>query len=300
MPDESKSEMPPPYSYEGFFWRQYGKDVVGWTVKTFWLRVGILLAVPVVLAFEQYRQAHTDWHTIRVTLGIYASVLALYMLGQLYVTGKQLHANLYAKLFKALVEKEEVQKEVDRLSWPDNRPILVFDSWGEVPHDDPRARFHEVTEYRKEREYFERGIFIKNRGGDAHEISVFPIELTTGVKTHGTYIARIDRESTGFAFISMDYAHNVKFSDDVETWELPKIMRQIEDRLNATRVEQLPLVIEVGARYRDANGAWYMSWCNVQYRRENTILFHHANQKSFGTEKPELPASGEQWNSEPT
>ena len=61
MPDESKSEMPPPYSYEGFFWRQYGKDVVGWTVKTFWLRVGILLAVPVVLAFEQYRQAHTDW-----------------------------------------------------------------------------------------------------------------------------------------------------------------------------------------------------------------------------------------------
>jgi len=290
MPDESKSETPPPYSYAALFWKSYWKDVRDWTLKTFWLRVGVLISVPVALALERYHQAHTDWHTIRVTLAIYAVVLAVYMLGQIYVTGNKLHAKLYGKFFESLVEKEKLQEEVDQLSWPDDRPILVFDSWGEVPHDDPRARFHEVTEYRKEREYFERGIFIKNRGGDAHEISVFPIELTAGVKTHGTYIARIDRESTGFAFISMDNAHNVKFSDDVETWELPKIMRQIEDKLNTARVEQLPLVIEVGARYRDANGAWYMSWCNVQYRREqNTILFHHANQKKFGSEKPELP-----------
>lgn len=294
MPSESKPETPPPYYYRKLFWRRYWKDVLGWTLKTFWLRIGILLAVPVVLAIQQYNRAHTDWHTIWATLAIYAAVLAVYMMGRLYFTGKKLHEHLYGDLFTALVDAEHLNAEIERLSWPDNRPILIFVSWGEAPHDDPRARFHEVSEYQKEREYFERGIFMLNRGGDAHEIEVFPIELTKGVNTSRSHVARIDGNSKGFAFINIDVHNNVRYSDDVEFWNLPKVMRAIEDRLNAARVEQTPLAAEVIARYRDANGAWYMSGCFIEYRRaQGKIIFGHTNQCKFGSKKPELPEVSE-------
>jgi hypothetical protein len=290
MTDEGKLETPPPGDYRKRFWRRYGKTVFDWTVKTFWLRVFVLFAVPAILAFQQYKQGHTDWHTIWVTMAIYAVILAIYMAVQLYFTAKKLDAGMYSLIFAAYQEKAELQAEIERLSWPEDRPILVFNSWGEVPHDDPRAQFHEVTEYRKEREYWQRGVFIQNRGkGDAYEVEVFPIELTDNVKTIQSYVARIDMESKGFAFISMDHHNNVRFSDDYEIWELPKIMRQIEDKLNATRVEQRSLMIEIGARYRDANGAWYMSYCWMEYLREqDKIIFHHMNHGKFGSQKPEL------------
>lgn len=290
MTDESKSDAPPPYLYAKLFWKQYLKDVLGWTLKTLWLRVGVLISVPIVLEIERYGQAHTDWHTIRVTLAIYGAAIAAYMLGQLYVTGKKLHAVVYGKLFSAYMESGELKAEIEKLSWPENRPILIFDSWGEVPHDDPRARFHEVSTYRKEREYWERGIFILNRGGDAHEIEVIPITLSKGVQTRSSYIARIDAGSTGFAFISMDYQNNVRFKGDDDVWDLPKTMGAIEDKLNAINTAEAQLVVEVGARYRDANGAWYLSWCTMEYRREqNQIIFHHTDHRKFGSEKPEIP-----------
>lgn len=286
MTDEPKPEALPRYFYAKLFWSRYWKDVFSWTLKTLWLRVGILLSVPLVLGIERHSQA--DWHTIRVTLEIYAAVVAAYMMGQLYATGKKLHATAHDKLVSAYLEIEELKAEIDKLSWPENRPILIFDHWGEVPHDDPRVSFHEVTEYRKEREYWQRGIFILNRGGDAHEIEIFPIDLTKGVRTRSSYIARIDAGATGFAFISMDYQKNVSFKGDDDVWDLPKIMGAIEDKLNAATVAQQRLVIEVGARYRDANEAWYLSWCMMEYRRDqNNIIFHHANHRKFGSQKPE-------------
>ena len=290
MTEEGSVETPPPGDYRKRFWKRYRKTVFDWTVKTFWLRVFVLFSVPAILAFQQYKLGHTDWHTIWVTMAIYAAILAIYMGGQLYFTAKNLDAGLYKLFFAACQKEVELQAEIDRLSWPEDRPILVFDSWGEVPHNDPRARFHEVTEYRKEREYWERGVFIQNRGkGDAYEVEVFPIELTDNVKTQQAYVARIDKESKGFAFISMDQHNNVRFSDDYEVWELPKIMGQIEDKLNAIRVEQRSLVVEIGARYRDANGAWYLSYCLMEYRRgQNKIIFHDMKHGKFGSQKPEL------------
>lgn len=290
MNDTGKPETPPSGDYRKRFWKRYRKTVFDWTLKTFWLRVFILFAVPAILAFQQYRQDRTDWQTIWVTMSIYAAILAIYMAGQLYFTAKKLDSTMYSLLFEAYQKKEELQAEIDRLSWPEDRPILVFDSWGEVPHDDPRAQFHEVNEYRKEREYWERGVFIQNRGkGDAHEVEVFPIELTDNVKTRQSYVARIEKESKGFAFISMDLENSVKFSKDYERWELPKVMRQIEEKLNAARVEQCSLMAEIAARYRDSNGAWYTSHCWMEYVREqNRITFHHMNYGKFGSQKPEL------------
>jgi hypothetical protein len=290
MTDEPKPEALPRFFYAKLFWSRYWKDVFSWTLKTLWLRIGILISVPLVLGIERYSQTHTDWHTIRVTLEIYAAVVATYMMGQLYATGKKLHATAYDKLVSAYVEIEELKAEIDNLSWPDNRPTLIFDHWGEVPHDDPRASFHEVNEFYHDRIYYQRGIFILNRGGDAHEIEVVPIDLTAGVRTEGGYIARIDGGSKGFAFIRMDFKNNVRFKGDDEVWDLPKIMAVIEDKLNAVSIAQQRLAVEIGARYRDANHTWYLSYCIMEYRRDqNRIIFHDTKHHKFGSKKPEIP-----------
>jgi hypothetical protein len=192
-------------------------------------------------------------------------------------------------LFK---EIDRLQLEVDKLTWPEDRPQIFFESWGEIPHDLPHARFFEVSEYRKEREYFERGIYLLNRGGDAHEVDVVPIDLTAGVKTNSSFVARVDRDSTGFAIIRIDVQNSVRFMDVPEVWDLPKVMSIIEDRLNASRVEQSALTAEVGARYRDSNGAWYLSWCTMRYRKDlNRILFGPTQQRGYGSKKPEIPDS---------
>jgi hypothetical protein len=273
-------------SYARTFWSRYSKDLFNWTVKTFWLRLFILLAVPVVLIYEK---KHVDWAATFISVWLFVVVIAGYMLWHLYATAKALDAERQMEFDGLLKHGASLAEEVDRLSWPENRPIIIFDHWGEVPHDDPRAGFLEVTEYRKEREYWERGIFLLNRGGDAHEIDVMPIEIAKGVETRNSYIARIDAGSTGFAFTSMDYQKNVRFKGDDNVWDLPRNMGAIEDKLNAVNIAEGKLAVEVGVRYRDANHAWYLSWCTMEYRREqNKIVFHHTNHRKFGSEKPEL------------
>ena len=32
-----------------------------------------------------------------------------------------------------------LEQKIDVLIWPDRRPVLLFESWGEPPHDDPMA-----------------------------------------------------------------------------------------------------------------------------------------------------------------
>jgi hypothetical protein len=73
MADEGKLETPPPGDYRKRFWKRYRKTVFDWTVKTFWLRVFVLFAVPATLTF-QYKPGHTDWYTIWVTMAIYAAI----------------------------------------------------------------------------------------------------------------------------------------------------------------------------------------------------------------------------------
>jgi hypothetical protein len=88
----------------------------------------------------------------------------------------------------------------------------------------------------------------------------------------------------------MDIRNNVKFSEDYEAWELPKVMHSIEDKLNAARIEQSQLNAEVAVRYRDANGAWYASVCWIEYRKDqNKIAFGATRHIKCGTKKPELP-----------
>lgn len=112
MADEGKLETPPPGDYRKRFWKRYRKAVFDWTVKTFWLRVFVLFAVPAILAFQQYKQGHSDWHTIWVTMALYVVILAIYMAAQLYFTSKKLDARMYSLLFDAFQEKGNCRQKL--------------------------------------------------------------------------------------------------------------------------------------------------------------------------------------------
>jgi hypothetical protein len=186
---------------------------------------------------------------------------------------------------------KRIELEKADLIWSADRPILLFDSWGEVPHDHPEARFHEVSEYRKEREYFERGFFLTNQGGTAHEIYLMPVPLTENVYVLGRTTARIDKGSKGFVFAYMDTEHNAKFGEDFERWDLPKVMAVLEKKINTARVEEHPLAAEIGVVYRDIRGVWFASTAKMIYRNDlNRIVFSSTEQypKPLAVEK--LPA----------
>ena len=74
-------------------------------------------------------------------MAIYAVIVVIYMATQVYFTAKTLDAGLYSQLFSVYLKQNELTEEIERLTWPENRPVLIFDSWGEVPHEDPRAQF---------------------------------------------------------------------------------------------------------------------------------------------------------------
>ena len=183
---------------------------------------------------------------------------------------------------------KRIVREKAALMWSDDRPVLLFDSWGEVPPDHPEARFHEVSEYQKEREYWERGFFLTNQGGTAHEIYLMPVPLTENVYLLGQTAARIDRGTKGFVFAYMDVEHNAKFGEDFERWDLPKVMAVLEKKINAARVEEHPLTAEIGVVYRDVRGVWFASTAKMTYRKDiNRIIFGPTEQfpKPLAVEK---------------
>jgi hypothetical protein len=175
---------------------------------------------------------------------------------------------------------KELNRAIAALRWPDDRPVLLFDSWGEVPHDHPEARFHEISEYQKERQYWERGFFLTNQGGTAHEVCLMPVQLAENVYVISpTPAPRIDRGAKGFVFAYMDTEHNTKFGEDFERWDLLKVMAALEKKINSARVGEYPLTIQIGVVYRDFRGIWFASTAEMTYRKElNRIVFGSTEQ----------------------
>ena len=66
----------------------------------------------------------------------------------------------------------------------------------------------------------------------------------------------------------MDIEHNAKFMDDIERWDLLKVMSVLEEKINAAQIEQSPLQVEVGIYYRDSRGIWYISHAWMTHRKE--------------------------------
>ena len=170
------------------------------------------------------------------------------------------------------------------LSWPENRPQILFDSWGEIPPDHPEVRsFERQDSSGKYLEYFQRGFHLSNQGGTAHEITCFPIELAESVYALGNVVPRIDKESQGFMLVYMDIEHNAKFMEETERWDLLNVMGALEKKINASRVGETSIQAEVGVCYRDGRGVWYASFCWITYRKDlNRLIFGATDQTKTG------------------
>jgi hypothetical protein len=161
--------------------------------------------------------------------------------------------------------------KIMELSWPDNRPQILFDSWGEIPESHPERKFAErSTPAGIEREYyhFQRGLYLSNHGGTAHEITCFPVELADNVYALGITVPRIDKDGQGFMLVQMDIEHNARFMEEDERWDLLKVMVILEKKINASRVGETSIQVEIGVCYRDAREVWYASFCRVTYRKD--------------------------------
>ena len=52
-----------------------------------------------------------------------------------------------------------------KLLWADDRPQIMFDSWGEIPHDHPQADpFISSVDPTRPPEYLQRGFYLSNDG----------------------------------------------------------------------------------------------------------------------------------------
>lgn len=177
---------------------------------------------------------------------------------------------------------QKLERDKAALRWSDDRPILLFDSWGEVPHEHPEARFHEHQDSSGQlhREYWERGFFLTNQGGTAHEVCLMPVQLAENVYVISpTPAPRIDRGTKGFVFAYMDTEHNAKFGEDFERWDLLKVMAALEKKINSARVGEYPLTVQIGVVYRDFRGIWFGSTAEMTYRKDlNRIVFGSTKQ----------------------
>jgi hypothetical protein len=212
----------------------------------------------------------TKWtaFTLHFPFGWQTWLIGLLVIGLLFVyDGSYRHAR-------------KLETEKANLEWSSDRPILLFDSWGEVPHDFPGARFIEVSEYRKEREYFQRGFFLTNQGGTAHEIYLAPVQLWENVfAISAGATPRIDPESQGFVMAQMHLERNARFGEDNERWDLLKAMAALERKINASRVEEEPLKAEATVFYRDVRGIWFASYASFTYKSDTkSLVFEHTKQ----------------------
>lgn len=177
-----------------------------------------------------------------------------------------------------------LNSRIKELSWPENRPQLLFDSWGEIPHDHPEVRsFTRTGSSGAYLEYFQRGFYLSNHGGTAHEITCFPIKLADSVYAVGNVVPRIDKDGQGFMIVYMDIEHNAKFMEETERWDLLTVMAALEKKINAARVGETSIRAEIGVCYRDGRGVWYASFCWLTYRKDlNRLIFGPTDQSKTG------------------
>ena len=186
-------------------------------------------------------------------------------------------------------QDQQSQTEIKKLIWPEARPKIIFDSWVEVPHDHPDARFHEATTHKPEREYFERGIFVVNDGETAHEVYIPPIELYPGLHTQLGFAGRIDAHSKGFIFISLNIEETSHVLGVLERWNLLDVMSRLEGIVNANSTNRI-YSVKVNAVYRDLDNVHYMSTTEMSYGRDaKKIVFYTTQQRPLGT--VETPAT---------
>jgi hypothetical protein len=164
-----------------------------------------------------------------------------------------------------------LQGRVEKLERPADRPLLSFLRWGQEENE-TRARV------------FQRGFYLRNRGGAAFEVQVESLKIEGTFTTHSSPIAQIASNSEGFAPVWIEN------QSPLGQWDLDGALQQILSEMIDTRQLRSgqALVVPVAVTYRDVDYLWYRSVGTLTFVHDR-IEFTAVRQERFAGTKPAPP-----------
>lgn len=140
-----------------------------------------------------------------------------------------------------------------------NRPEICFDKWGEIPSDDQLA----MPPFRQ------RGFYLANDGGAAHEITVESFEIGGSARAKSKMVARIEANSKGFALVWLeDYPP----SSCRDKWDLLGAMHKASLGTHGHPMDMQDYRVTVSVVYRDSAEVWYRSSAEMKFIRSRLSI----------------------------
>jgi hypothetical protein len=165
-----------------------------------------------------------------------------------------------------------LEKRIDELEWPSNRPRISFLEWGNVELQYLPTNHHPAMVGQK-------GFYLSNDGDVALEVRIDAF-LIGDTRATSKIIPRIEGHSRGFALIWL------ASPSPIFTFELAQQLNiAAEAEINAHRMPvNGEYRIHVRATYRDFGNVWYSSEADLSFhRRWLRIEFGPVTQKQLGS-----------------
>ena len=181
---------------------------------------------------------------------------------------------------KASIEREAGQIKGGMTQPWANRPQVCFESWGDVPADDPGA-LPLGSGSPILGKFLQKGFHLVNDGGAAHEITVETFEIEQSVRARSKTLRRIAEKGKGFAYVWLEgyppWSHaNAK-------WDLVGAMARASDAKYGNAMYRPDYSVEVSVVYRDADRFWHRSTAEMNYiGSQGRIEFGPTTQRAIG------------------
>lgn len=164
--------------------------------------------------------------------------------------------------------------DLDKLTWPDDRPKLSFHHWGKVEPQflSPDARDNPF-------QLAQHGFYLSNDGGVALDIKVsnFPIDSDPPLLAVGGTTPRIESEGNGFAAVWIqDEVPLSKYALDVAMGK--GFAKGRSDLTSVLTAHDNTYEVPISVTYRDFNNNWYITHCTFRLICD----VWHANRLEFG------------------
>jgi len=139
-----------------------------------------------------------------------------------------------------------------------NRPEICFEKWGEIPTDDPLA----MSPVRQ------RGFYLANDGGAAHEITVESFEIGASARAKSKMVARIEANGKGFALVWLEsYPSSCR-----DKWDLLGAMHNASLGTHGHPMDMQDYSVTVSVVYRDAAEVWFRSSAEMMFIRSRLSI----------------------------
>jgi len=179
----------------------------------------------------------------------------------------------------AIVNKDA---EIEKLTWPSNRPQIIFSTWDQIPQSHPSAILVDPT---VAGHYLQKGFYLSNDGEAAHEITVERFEVEDHLWAASAQVPRIEAHGQGFALIWLG-VDSLPIPDH-RKWDLLGAMARAEQTKYGVSMYRPDYSVPVSVVYRDGNNVWYRSRSAVTYiRTQQRLDFGATTHERCGTTRP--------------